>query len=104
MVVDIDRVLGSLSGLREGRSSSQKTCETLLDGWNTLEDLARSVHMNVRGQNKGEKEILQNAYDKLFFGNNLPSVTPVDRCYNPIFSLSERKAMRMHIRHLWRCI
>lgn len=100
--IDMDKVFGALAALRPERLSSPKTCQLMLDGWNTLEDMARSIGVRLDEQDLDKREILRMAYDKLFYGNNLPAVTPEDQSYSPLFSSSERKAMRGYLRRLWR--
>lgn len=101
-IVDMDKVFKVLAALRSERPASQRTCQLLLDGWNTLEDMARSI--NVSPDEYGDKGMLKIIYDKLFYGNNLPAVTPSNRNYQPLFSGAEREAMRRYIRHLWQAV
>ena len=104
-LVDMDRVFRALATLRSGRAPSLQTCQLLLDGWNTLEDMARSIQiLPDEQQSEDEREILGKVYDKLFYGNNLPAVTPANRNYSPLFSSIERKVMRRYLRHLWQGI
>lgn len=100
-VMDIDRLFRVLAALRPERVSSTKTCEFLLNGWNTLEDMARSIGVPIDSSDLGEKESLRVAYDKLFYGNNIPAVTPDGQKYNPLFTSSERRSMRGYLRRLW---
>ena len=100
--VDVDRTFKVLTALRPGRLSSTRTCQFLLNGWNTLEDMARPLGIGLNNVNSDEREILQKAYHKLFYGNNLPAVTPNDQSYSPLFSSTERKAMRTYLQRLWR--
>lgn len=100
-VLDLDRLFRMLTALRPERSSSTRTCECLLNGWNTLEDMARSIGIPMDAPDPEEKATLGLAYDKLFYGNNLPALTPAGQRYNPLFSAGERRAMRRHLRRLW---
>lgn len=105
VLVNIDKVFRVLAELRPGRASSQRTCQLLLDGWNTLEDMARSIQISLdEQQDDYEREVLRNVYDKLFYGNNLPAVTPSNRNYSPLLSSNERKVMRRYFRRLWLAI
>ena len=58
-----------------------------LNAWNMLEDACGSrldVHLHdVNSQGAGK------IYDKLFFANNLPAVTPRGASYEPIWSEDE---------------
>ncbi len=100
--VDMDRVFGVLAALRPERLSSPKTCQLLLNGWNTLEDMARPIGVRLNAPGTGEREILDVIYDKLFYGSNLPAITPDGQSYSPLFSSSERKMMRAYLRCMWR--
>ena len=65
-------------------------CKILLAAWNLFDDLSRSVGGNFDAQQKKTKKI----YDKLFWGNNLPVVTPEGKSYTPIWTKRELKIMR----------
>lgn len=67
--------------------ASDDTCTQLLNAWNLLDDIARSVKasLNDRGP-KADK-----CYDKLFYGNNLPSITPPGEHYGPYFDDHEQR-------------
>lgn len=100
-LIDLDKVFRGLAALRPNRRLSLRTCELLLDGWNTLEDMARSIGVPLTEATVDDPDSLRIAYDKLFYGNNLPSVTPADEAYSPLFSSGERKAIRSYLRRLW---
>ena len=97
---DIDAMLRALAGLRDGRASSISTCKQLLDGWNLLEDLARSLDLAMNEGSARDKQVQSKAYQKLFWGNNLPAVTPEGKTYLPLFLASERRLMRRYLRGL----
>uniref|UniRef100_UPI00333E8DAC hypothetical protein n=1 Tax=Castellaniella defragrans TaxID=75697 RepID=UPI00333E8DAC len=101
VAMDLDKVFRVLAALRPGKSVSEKSCYVLLDGWNTLEDMARSLDIPLEG-NAGDGKLLHTVYEKIFHGNNLPSITPVNEKYNPLFSQDERRVMRSHFWRIWR--
>ncbi len=101
---DIDALLRALTGLREHRACSTSTCRHLLNGWNTLDDLARSLGVALADGDARDKRRLDKAYQKVFWGNNLPSFTPDGASYRPIFVAEERRLMRRHLRALWRAV
>ena len=82
----------------DGRPISTKTASYLLEGWNCLEDVARSAQINFQDLSGGKD--LSGIYEKLFYGNNLPAVTPSKTTYHPVFSKSERRALRNYLRNL----
>lgn len=100
--VDMDAVFKVLTHLRSDRTASQRSCEHLLSGWNSVEDLAKSLDIPLKDFESDEKEILHTAYDRTFWGNNLPAVTPAGQSYHPLFPKEERKAMGRYLRSLWR--
>ena len=66
-------------------------CETFLNAWNLFSDLASTVQggpVHIDDQREGR------IYSKLFWGNNLPAVTPPGKHYTPIWSKSEVGRMR----------
>ena len=60
-------------------------CEFILNFWNLFADIASSLNAEFVGNEKEYNKI----YDKLFWGNNLPSVTPENKKYIPVFSKAE---------------
>ena len=59
-----------------------------LNAWNMLED-AQSFKSNVVSLYKITSRRADEIYDKLFFGNNMPAVTPDGVSYEPIWSQDE---------------
>jgi len=70
--------------------ATEETCAQVLDAWNLFADIARSVSATLN--DTGDE--WQKCYDKLFFGNNLPSVTPVGEHYRPYFTAEEQRRIR----------
>jgi len=63
----------------------------LMNFWNMMTDLSKSLGIDFFG-NKRTKQI-DKVYDKLFWGLNLPSVTPIGKEYIPIWETHEKKIM-----------
>ena len=70
--------------------ASEAICAQVLDAWNLFADIARSVSATLDDTG----EAWQQCYDKLFFGNNLPSVTPAGEEYRPCFTVEEQRLIR----------
>lgn len=70
--------------------ASEEICAQVLDVWNLFSDIARSVSATL--DDTGDE--WQKCYDKLFFGNNLPSVTPAGEHYRPSFTAEEQRLIR----------
>jgi hypothetical protein len=98
--ISFDEFWVSVKNLRTGRASSIKTYKILLDGWNFIEDLIRTV-----GQESDllrlRCPVLDKLYEKLFWGNNLPAVTPEGASYSPIWMQEEIIIFRREIRKVW---
>ena len=87
--IDLDpqaSTLYDLDRLTEWLSAPTLTpdCSFLLDAWNMLADIAGSLQTAL-----AEPAEAQAIYDKLFWGCNLPSVTPPGKHYDPIWSQEE---------------
>jgi hypothetical protein len=81
--LDLDDITGWLSKTRE-----MPDCHELLDAWNAFSDISASFEQNesvFAKLNFASKAI----YDKLFWGSNLPAVTPAGQQYDPVWSESE---------------
>ena len=61
-------------------------CPTFLNTWNLFSDLATSL--NGRRSHIDDRQYMD-IYDKVFFGNNLPPVTPPGEYYVPAWSDDE---------------
>ena len=70
----------------------QVDCIGFLNTWNLFSDISRSIGANFNSERKNTKKI----YEKLFWGNNLPAVTPEGLL--PLFQKTPR------FRHLQRCL
>lgn len=67
--------------------ASDEICTQVLNAWNLYNDIARSVGTTLDDRS----EDVDRCYDKLFYGNNLDSVTPAGEHYSPDFSDEERR-------------
>jgi hypothetical protein len=99
--IDLDKFWRALRNLKAGTSSSTKTCTILLDGWNFIEDLLRTVGLTQEIK-KLHFPVLNKVYRKLFHGCNLPSITPEGKSYNPIWLQEEISLLRKEIHSIWK--
>lgn len=76
-----------LSDLRAGSVE----CQTVLNWWNLLSDLAHTVGQPFPGD--CTEGFIQNLYSKLFHGCNLPSLRKNGPLYTPDWSEEERQAL-----------
>ncbi len=96
-VIDLHAVGAILDRLRPNRPLSDRAARVLLDAWNALEDLARSVGTPFMDHDL-PRDRVELLYDKLFHGNNLPSVTPEGDRFHPLLSDHERQWLRTLLR------
>jgi hypothetical protein len=82
--VDLD---AATSEARSGREVLD--CATLLGAWDLVEDLAEA-----RGRPRPTGAVRARVHEKLFWGCNLPSVTPSGEQYVPSWSRRERRVLR----------
>lgn len=66
-------------------------CDFLIDFWNMFSDIAYSVGKELEPVKTRRSK---RCYDKLFWGLNLPAVTPENCEYEPVFTKKERKFIR----------
>lgn len=95
--IDLEAMLQALERLRPSNPLSRRTCEFLLECWNALEDLARTLKMEFFSTDVDVRQT--NAIcRKLFEGNNLASVSSGDLAYHAQFSSSELRVLRVVLR------
>jgi hypothetical protein len=98
--IDFDKFWTALENLRSNRASSRRTCSVLLKGWNFIEDMGRTFNLK-KEMKRLRSKLLDKAYEKIFYGCNLPSVTPNGKSYSPLWSTAEIKALRTEHRAVW---
>ncbi len=71
-------------------SAEIKDYNPFLDAWNLFDDVSYSTNSNFNSDRKVTKKI----YEKIFWGCNLPAVTPEGKSYEPIWSKKELKIIK----------
>lgn len=102
-VINFDKFWTALRNLRINRASSINTCNLLLDGWNFIEDLLRTFGLDNEMKSL-RTPLLNKAYEKLFCGCNLPSVTPEGKSYSPLWTYEEILVLRKEFRVIWKIL
>lgn len=69
---------------------AQINCPAFLNAWNFFTDLAASTNSTTLNDTGPE---LNTIYDKIFRGNNLPSITPEGKHYEPAWSPEEARSL-----------
>lgn len=67
--------------------ASDDICSQLLNAWNLFGDIARRVNASL--DDRGSEA--DKCYDRLFYGNNLASITPPGEHYSPYFNTDEQR-------------
>ena len=86
MLLDLDR----LSTWLQMKNVQVVDCEMLLNAWNLFQDVATSINVAF----DTDRKITNKIYEKLFFGNNLPTITPKGKKYQPTWTMQELKVIR----------
>ncbi len=68
-------------------------CSAFLNAWNFLDDLA-GLHENPGTPYTELSRAAARSYDKLFWGNNLPAVTPPGERFDPSWSSEDVEEVR----------
>jgi hypothetical protein len=74
----------------EDSNNVEIDCVEFLNLWNLFDDVSNSTN----GGFNSDRKLTMKIYEKLFWGNNLPSVTPEGKSYEPIWSKKELKIIR----------
>lgn len=62
-------------------------CHALLIAWNLFKDVVTTLHIEFF-RNK-QDNVSDKIYDKLFFGTNIPAITPEGKEYIPQWTKAE---------------
>lgn len=73
-----------------GQADETPRPDEILAAWNLLSDISSSVGEEFEKGEAGSGQI----YEKLFLGNNLPSITPPGEQYTPVWEEDELQLMR----------
>jgi hypothetical protein len=83
---DLDKVARWL----DGPSADSIDCQAFSAAWNLFADVSSSVGDNF----DSDPKLTQKVYDKIFYGLNLPAVTPEDKLYEPVWTIEEVQLIR----------
>jgi len=86
LVFSIDPIIEWL-----GHEHKPIDCKAILDLWNIIGDISSSVELNFHGNKRDAK--FDKVYEKLFWGTNIPAVTPKGKSYIPEWQPDEIEEM-----------
>lgn len=93
-IFDFDALKTYLGRIRSDRPISQKFAELLLESWNILDDVSYSTDTQLIPIDLISHVDINRVYEKLFCGNNLPSMTPSYKKYHPILDVEEKGILK----------
>ena len=91
--IDMNRAFAFLKMLRPNKFLSKRAAKILLAAWNGLDDVAYSIG-DTDFERNSRMEHNQKLYERIFFANELPSITPPGKHFRIILSDKERKNIR----------
>lgn len=77
----------------KGQMADKLDCPKILEAWNLFNDVARSCG-NGGTLFREEERLLDQIYDKVFWGCNLPAMTPEGENFEPSWSPEEVNILR----------
>lgn len=80
-VIDFDKLISWCQ-------QTETPCDRVLTAWNLFTDISHSIGQPIPSDQRNR--LTDRIYDKLFYGSNLPAVTPEGHCYIPIWLARER--------------
>jgi hypothetical protein len=86
---DFDRIRAWCSAPK----AASVDCQTFLNAWNFLDDLT-GLHTGEKSLHVQLSRSAGNVYDKLFWGNNVPAITPPGEQFVPQWSNEDLELMR----------
>jgi hypothetical protein len=84
-MIETSHDLDAVAAWLEHPSAEEVDCDTLLSAWNLFADVAVSVGADLDPW----ADATIGVYLKLFWGNNLPAMTPPGECYVPEWDADE---------------
>jgi hypothetical protein len=84
----------SLDALRKELRRGKVPASLTLNAWNMLGDLASTVGLAKSVLEGDDAMETTRVYDKVFFANNLPSITPAGRRFRPQWTPDDLRTLR----------
>lgn len=95
-VIDIDKLFNDLEAISIGHTSDDSQNSLFLDAWNFFEDLIHTFGLE-QDFSKFRTVHLDAVYEKIFWGCNLPAVTPEGKSYSPLWADNEIEVWREYM-------
>jgi hypothetical protein len=92
-IVEEDSILHNLDQIQSWlqNTDGEIDCRAFLSAWNLFTDVTYSLKCEFIGNQKDK--VRNKIYDKLFFGCNLPAITPEGQHYQPEWTQKEKNKL-----------
>lgn len=94
--IDVDLAFKTLRDITDTKTSFSEQNSYILNCVNILEDFLRSFEIESDFA-AYRTDLLENVYDKIFWGNNLPAMTPEGESYQPNWKIEELEALEEYM-------
>lgn len=101
-IVDMDKMWEIISKIYPSRTISRESCKIILDNWNAIEDIIKSLNLTLSGFPKLHLRIIQDAYEKIFVGCDVLDILPAKQKNRTVLSVNEIKYTKRFLRLIWR--
>lgn len=98
LALDIDAFLIAINGLSIHFHTSKRRCSFIVDNYNLLDDIA--ITLKIPADKYLTNEVRHIIDGKLFWGCNLPSVTPKGKVWHPHWSKKELLVLKSGVNTL----
>lgn len=98
-ILNIDELFDSLEEVSHSHISDEIQNSLFLNGWNFFEDLVRTFSLEGDFL-EYRAPCLDKVYDKIFWGCNLPAVTPAGKSYSPLWTNEEVECWKRYMNEL----
>jgi hypothetical protein len=100
--INLDQLWQLIGGEKNKNSLCKSECETILDAWNILEDLARTLKIKIPPFQKLKRRLIQEIYQKVFVCADVLDREMANR--NLTLSRRERATARVFLARAWKLI
>lgn len=99
---NIDKVLFALTRTKKMRILSSSECKSVLDGWNMIEDLAKTMSFKIPPYSEAKKRSILKCYEKFFDRADILEIFAESGAQLPYMSRRERIIAKTYLLNAWR--
>lgn len=102
--IDLDIIWPILRKTRQIRDISSEELNSILNGWNVMEDFARTLKLNLPPFSRERRKSIQKVYEKIFVGADVLGTQSSVDAERPALSSKERVIARDFLCTAWKRI